>query len=159
MFHAIRVTLMVISFDPSRRKSVKFYEVFRWWGHDATYTPDHQHTVGLYMFVCFSISPLQKKSRAFPLLFGEHPKCFQPGGCFRICNCKITQLLTLRSQTSIGRFFATSHDLTPKGSWGREIPIFQGNLGWWNIIIWPEICTEWCVSLQRWVAILPFHDS
>ena len=33
---------------------------------------------------------------------------------------------------------ATSHDLTPKGSWGREIPLFQGNLGWWNIIIWPE---------------------
>ena len=22
----------------------------------------------------------------------------------------------------------------PKGSWRREIPLFQGNLGWWNII-------------------------
>ncbi len=20
----------------------------------------------------------------------------------------------------------------------REIPLFQGNLGWWNIIIWPD---------------------
>ena len=32
---------------------------------------------------------------------------------------------------------ATSHDLTPKGSQGREIPLFEGNLGWWNIISWP----------------------
>ncbi len=37
-----------------------------------------------------------------------------------------------------GQIIATSHDLTPKGSWGREIPLFQGNLGWWNIIIWPD---------------------
>ena len=32
-----------------------------------------------------------------------------------------------------GQIIATSHDLTPKGSWEREIPLFQGNLGWWNI--------------------------
>ena len=38
-----------------------------------------------------------------------------------------------------GQIIATSHDLTPKGSWEREIPLFQGNLGWWNIIIWPDI--------------------
>ena len=38
-----------------------------------------------------------------------------------------------------GQSIATSHDLTPKGSWEREIPLFQGNLGWWNIIIWPDI--------------------
>ena len=31
------------------------------------------------------------------------------------------------------------HTTSPqKGSWGREIPLFQGNLGWWNIIIWPD---------------------
>ena len=36
-----------------------------------------------------------------------------------------------------GQIIATSHDLTPKCSWGGEIPLFQGNLGWWNIIIWP----------------------
>ena len=29
-----------------------------------------------------------------------------------------------------GQSIATSHDLTSKGSWGREIPLFQGNLGW-----------------------------
>ena len=29
-----------------------------------------------------------------------------------------------------GQIIATSHDLTPKGSQGREIPLFQRNLGW-----------------------------
>ena len=38
-----------------------------------------------------------------------------------------------------GQIIATSHDLTPKGSLVREIPLFQENLGWWNIIIWPDI--------------------
>ena len=34
-----------------------------------------------------------------------------------------------------GQIIATSHDLTPNGGLVREIPLFQGNLGWWNIII------------------------
>ena len=38
-----------------------------------------------------------------------------------------------------GQIIATSSDLTPKGSWGSEISLFQGNLGWWNNIIWPDI--------------------
>ena len=44
-----------------------------------------------------------------------------------------------------GQIIATSHDLTPKGSWGREIPLFQENLGGWNIMIWPDFC-----SLNGW---------
>ena len=32
-----------------------------------------------------------------------------------------------------GQIIATSHDLTPNGGLVREIPLFQGNLGWWNI--------------------------
>ena len=39
------------------------------------------------------------------------------------------------------KFIATSHDrFPPKGSVleGKWDPLFQGNLGWWNIIIWPE---------------------
>ena len=36
-----------------------------------------------------------------------------------------------------GQIIATSHDLTPNGGLVREIPLIQGNLGWWNIIIWP----------------------
>ena len=40
-----------------------------------------------------------------------------------------------------GQIIATSHDLTPNGCLVREIPLFQGNPGWWNIIIWLEQCT------------------
>ena len=40
--------------------------------------------------------------------------------------------------TTSGQIIATSHDLTPNGGLVREIPLFQGNLGWWNIIIWPD---------------------
>ena len=37
-----------------------------------------------------------------------------------------------------GQIIATSHDrFPPNGGLVREIPLFQGNLGWWNIIIWP----------------------
>ena len=39
-----------------------------------------------------------------------------------------------------GQIIATSHDLTPNGGLVREIPLFQGHLGWWNIIIWPDVC-------------------
>ena len=35
-----------------------------------------------------------------------------------------------------GQIIATSHDLTLKDRWGGEIPLFQENPGWWNIIIW-----------------------
>ena len=29
-----------------------------------------------------------------------------------------------------GQIIATSHDLTPNGGLVRDIPLFQGNLGW-----------------------------
>ncbi len=48
-----------------------------------------------------------------------------------------SRMTCLDSQWS-GQIIATSHDLTPNGGLVREIPLFQGNLGWWNIIIWPE---------------------
>ena len=35
----------------------------------------------------------------------------------------------------------------PRGSWGGEITFFQGNLGWWNILVWSD------VSFQRKVFI------
>ncbi len=38
----------------------------------------------------------------------------------------------------LSQIIATSHDLTPNGGLVREIPLFQGNPGWWNIIIWPD---------------------
>ena len=34
-----------------------------------------------------------------------------------------------------GPVIGTSHDLGPKkGSWGKDIILFQGDLGWWNIL-------------------------
>ncbi len=51
--------------------------------------------------------------------------------------------LPLRNKNfhSFGQIIATSHEFSPpKGSWGMEIPLFQGNLGWWNSTIWPDSC-------------------
>ncbi len=53
-----------------------------------------------------------------------------------------------------GQIIATSHDLTPIGSQGREIPLFQGNPGWWNIIIWPDFCCYYCWWFVRNSEIL-----
>lgn len=36
---------------------------------------------------------------------------------------------------------------SPKCSWARVIPWFQGKLGWWNIVIW----TDRCLSLSTFV--------
>ena len=40
------------------------------------------------------------------------------------------------------------------GSWAREIPLFQINLGCWNIIIWPDGVQYWWV--QFWGALEVF---
>ena len=45
---------------------------------------------------------------------------------------------SLKERILSGQIIATSHDLTPNGGLAREIPLFQGNLGWCNIIIWPD---------------------
>ena len=47
-----------------------------------------------------------------------------------------------------GQIIATSHDLTWKDSWGREIPLFQKNLGWWRIRIWPDWNAFVCVHIS-----------
>ena len=45
-----------------------------------------------------------------------------------------------------GQIIATSHEFSPQnGGLGREIPLFQGNLDWWNNIIWPDL----------WILLLP----
>ena len=51
-----------------------------------------------------------------------------------------------------GQIIATSHNLTSKGSWGREIPLFKGNLGWWIIIVWPDVYLYICGHL--WFCVL-----
>ncbi len=52
--------------------------------------------------------------------------------------------------TLSGQIIATSHDLTPNGGLVREIPLFQGNLGWWNIIIWPDSIDQGFVYFRLW---------
>ena len=52
-----------------------------------------------------------------------------------------------------GQSIATSHDLTPNGGLVREIPLFQGNLGWWNIIIWPDIYIYIFMYSYRYIYI------
>ena len=46
----------------------------------------------------------------------------------------ILQITIFEAGDTSGQIIATSHDLTPNGGLARETPLFQGNLGWWNII-------------------------
>ena len=52
-----------------------------------------------------------------------------------------------------GQIIATSHDLNPNGGLVRELPLFQGNLGWWNIIIWSEKYTNHHLIQIRWTPV------
>ena len=45
-----------------------------------------------------------------------------------------------------GQIIATSYDLTPKGSKRREIPLFQRNLGWWNMVFGQLVPNISCLS-------------
>ena len=66
----------------------------------------------------------------------------------RPCKCEVC-VQAFESNPWILRFCSwKSQDLNltrpifPKWWWKvREIPSFQGNLGWWNIMIWPDF---WC---------------
>ncbi len=56
-------------------------------------------------------------------------------------------------------FWSNYSDLTrPHPKWWlvREISLFQGNLGWWNIIIWPEGLSLESRGVQWWSSGLPF---
>ena len=46
---------------------------------------------------------------------------------------------TMKRRYIPGQIITTSAEVTLNGGLVREIPLFQGNLGWWNIIIWPDI--------------------
>ena len=54
-----------------------------------------------------------------------------------------------------GQIIATSHDLTQHGGLASEIPLFQGNLGWWNIMIWPECFALTNPSLNALSIVTP----
>ena len=54
-----------------------------------------------------------------------------------------------------GQIIATSHDRFPQnGGLVREIPLFQGNLGWWNILIWPHPCISIAVDWLFFLGML-----
>ncbi len=55
-----------------------------------------------------------------------------------------------------GFFWSNYSDLTPNGDLVREIPLFQGNLGWWNIIIWPD---SWPFINQHLECIFPSFNE
>ena len=65
------------------------------------------------------------------------------GFCMEVTNYLLTGMTlekksgSFSNHTAIsnmtGQIIATSHDLTPNGGLVREIPLFQGILGWWNI--------------------------
>lgn len=62
-------------------------------------------------------------------------------GDLEVCHKKISSRLLFEIWTYLIWFFS---DLTwphPKRErFGREFPLLQGNLGWWNIILWPDKC-------------------
>lgn len=44
------------------------------------------------------------------------------------------------------------YDLTSRCSWEREIPLFQGNLDWWHIILWRDLPNNtFCNHQQSYV--------
>ena len=63
-----------------------------------------------------------------------------PGDCFKhmFPVKKAMWMFQTKNIIQTGQIIVTSHDLTLKCSWVREIHgnhLFQGNLGWWNIMI------------------------
>ena len=75
------------------------------------------------------------------------------------------KLVKFFRMTSCQLVIATSHDLTRKGSQRREIPSFQGHLGWWNNLMWHNLarCQDmftfhlimWTSSVLTKRSILP----
>ncbi len=58
-----------------------------------------------------------------------------------------------------GHIIATPHDLTPNGGLVREFPLFQGNLGWWNIISFGQINRRYIfIIFTQMVGNFPAKD-
>ena len=86
--------------------------------------------------LCYYSLSLLTDSEIAHLKFGwfEHHSCLRWDWVI-LMNEKFAQWC---KPITSGQIIATSHDLTPNGGLVREIHLFQGNLGWWNIIIWPD---------------------
>ena len=71
-----------------------------------------------------------------------------------VCNEKGTKNIFF----VVDGFWSNYSDLTrpgpPNGGLVREIPLFQGNVGWWTIIIWPDGLIRICKNLGFWNMIV-----
>ena len=63
--------------------------------------------------------------------------------------CLLSTMVTHHWTIISGQIIATSPDLMTKGGLVREIPLFQGNLGWWNIVIWPDYLGEYVLTFSE----------
>ena len=64
------------------------------------------------------------------------------------CNLEYLPIHAINLSHSSGQIIATSAEVTLNCGLVREIPLFQWNLGWWNIIIWPDSCRYQCAIFQ-----------
>ena len=84
--------------------------------------------------LAFSASRTQKNLK----VKYDHPRfVFLPSGVITL-SIGFRWLTNPPYEQRSGQILATSHDLTPKWWFSKGNLLFQGNLGWWNIIIWPE---------------------
>ena len=65
-------------------------------------------------------------------------RLFEPGQV-KLVRIRLSESANHGKHISSGQIIGTSHDLTPNHGLVREIPLFQWTLGWWNIIVWPDL--------------------
>ena len=65
------------------------------------------------------------------------------------CRDAVIQAPPFCRENLVSLYNLRGHDPTRVISRGMEIPLFQGNLGWWNIVIWPE---WWWWSVRFFVS-------
>ena len=70
----------------------------------------------------------------------------------------VSPLRMLRNDAS-GQIIATSHGAPKRYCFGREVPLFQGNLGWWNIIIWPDTYFFVSSTVQQSEILVSYVDA
>ena len=57
---------------------------------------------------------------------------------FKVINVGMVKPQTVIHLIKLSNYSDLTRSKTPKSSWGTEIPLFQGNLSWLNILLWPD---------------------
>ena len=109
------------------------------WHFFAFYIVLHRHDVSSqFLFVLPQDS--MKRDARFPDKNASLVTCVCLSGMCRVCPhiLKHPRIASLQKATFFPFIWSNYSNLTrphpPKNSWGREIPLFQGNQGWWNIL-------------------------